>query len=242
MEFSKHAPPRPTKFLFLTIGATAPFPALLHSALHPRFLAALREHGYTDFLLQYGEGGEKILATAISVNDEGKRVVNDVRVAGYDFNHEGLDEAFRAVQGPRDKTVLTGETIEDIENRPKEKPKHVEGAVITHAGSGTIMEALRMDLSVIVVPNPELMDNHQEELAEELSRQGYVVSCHLISEDGKAGAEVGSEALQEALEEVERFTVRKKQWPPVNSGEQSDEAQLTLTDVLDEEVIKGRLD
>ena len=33
---------------------------------------------------------------------------------------------------------------------------------------------MRLDLPIIVVPNPALLDNHQVELAEELEKQGYV--------------------------------------------------------------------
>ena len=41
-------------------------------------------------------------------------------------------------------------------------------------GSGSILDALRINAPLIVVPNPELLDNHQVELAEELAAQGYV--------------------------------------------------------------------
>ena len=43
------------------------------------------------------------------------------------------------------------------------------------AGSGSILDALRLAVPLIVVPNTALLDNHQEELAEELAAQGYVV-------------------------------------------------------------------
>jgi beta-1,4-N-acetylglucosaminyltransferase len=33
---------------------------------------------------------------------------------------------------------------------------------------------MRLSLPIIVVPNVALLDNHQEELADELERQGYV--------------------------------------------------------------------
>ena len=37
------------------------------------------------------------------------------------------------------------------------------------------MEALRLDVPLVVVPNPYLANNHQLELAQELEAQGYVV-------------------------------------------------------------------
>ena len=46
-------------------------------------------------------------------------------------------------------------------------------------GSGSILDALRISVPLIVVPNPTLLDNHQVELAEELAAQGYVVHGHL---------------------------------------------------------------
>ena len=46
-------------------------------------------------------------------------------------------------------------------------------------GSGSILDALRISVPIIVVPNPYLLDNHQEELAEELAKLGYVVHGNL---------------------------------------------------------------
>jgi len=54
-----------------------------------------------------------------------------------------------------------------------------EGLVVSHAGAGTILDAMRLGLPLIVVPNETLLDNHQEELAEELERQGYVTKSNL---------------------------------------------------------------
>ncbi|KAJ4488056.1 glycosyl transferase [Lentinula aciculospora] len=48
--------------------------------------------------------------------------------------------------------------------------------IISHAGSGTIVDVLRMDKPLIVVPNPTLLDNHQEELASALEELGHLRS------------------------------------------------------------------
>ncbi|CAM9170448.1 unnamed protein product [Sphacelaria rigidula] len=48
--------------------------------------------------------------------------------------------------------------------------------VISHAGAGSIMEALGLGKALVVVVNSALMDNHQEELAEALAQRNYLVA------------------------------------------------------------------
>ncbi|CAL1372745.1 unnamed protein product [Linum trigynum] len=64
--------------------------------------------------------------------------------------------------------------------------EHLRSAslVISHAGSGSIFETLRLGKPLIVVVNEDLMDNHQSELAEELAERKhlYCASPQLLHE------------------------------------------------------------
>ena len=230
--------PAAHKLCFVTIGATAPFPSLLHAVLAPPFLKTLSSAGYTDLLLQHGAGGSQILESAVPASPEGLRSAHGVRIAGFDFRHDGLAEEMSATKGAA-------------------KGFGGEGCVVSHAGmyfgywlpisrftwkgsnaliynvaigSGSILEALRLAVPLIVVPNPTLLDNHQEELAEELAKQGYVVHGKLDKnhEQGK---------LADAITELEVLKTKRKGWPPVNSGEgKAKKRKKTLQAVMDEEV------
>ena len=47
-------------------------------------------------------------------------------------------------------------------------------SLTSSTGAGTILDVMRLGVPLIVVPNHTLLDNHQDELAAELERQGYV--------------------------------------------------------------------
>lgn len=97
----------------------------------------------------------------------------------------------------------------------------------SEAGSGSILDGLRMGLPLVVVPNPTLLDNHQEELAEELARQGYVVHGKLES---------SATELARAVNEAEKMRDRDQMWPPTNSGEDPDQEHGGIAQVMDEEM------
>ena len=145
------------KTCFITIGATATFDQLIRAALSQDFLEALQCFCYSELLLQHGsEDGAILREFNDSVTETKARY--GLTVNGFSFNKDGLGQEMRAAKG---------QNSED------------EGVVISHAGSGSILAALRIAVPIIVVPNPDLLNNHQVELAEALAAQGYVVHGHL---------------------------------------------------------------
>ena len=87
------------------------------------------------------------------------------------------------------------ERIKNLENiiiydmlKP-EKMKNIikdSDIIITHAGVGTIMECLEMDKEIIVVPrkveNLEHVNNHQEEIAFEMEKKGFLTKVDTYEE------------------------------------------------------------
>ncbi|KAI9787969.1 MAG: N-acetylglucosaminyldiphosphodolichol N-acetylglucosaminyltransferase catalytic subunit alg13 [Candelina submexicana] len=191
---------RPRKLCFVTIGATASFDALLSAVLNRRFLETLRDTGYTDLQIQYGKEGRMIFDDFIAEHGHGEKTICGISITGFGFNKKGLGQEMLGAKGQRNDK---------------------EGVVISHAGSGSILDALRISVPLIVVPNPGLLDNHQEELAEILAEQGYVVH-------GK------SNNLPAAIKESEKLRERHKLWPPVNSG--ADPSGRGLAGVMDDEM------
>ncbi|KAI9893917.1 MAG: N-acetylglucosaminyldiphosphodolichol N-acetylglucosaminyltransferase catalytic subunit alg13 [Vezdaea aestivalis] len=176
--------PRPAKVCFVTIGATAGFNELLSVVLSQAVLASLETYGYTELILQYGAQGASIFDNFVQTYPTGSPERYGLDINGFPFNYIGLGQEMRAAKGSEGA---------------------LEGMVISHAGSGSILAALRISVPLIVVPNTSLLDNHQVDLAEELSKQGYLIH-------GKLDNLVG------AIDAVEASRNSHEIWPPVNRG------------------------
>ena len=162
------------KLCFVTIGATAGFDALIKATLSDTFLGTLSTAGYTHLRLQYGQDGRRILDDFLDTHTHEAGMLNGISISGFDFKRNGLGADMAEARGGPNGGV--------------------EGVVISHAGkethgssvlksvsdhrnsgSGSILDAFRMNVPLIVVPNQKLLDNHQAELAEELAAQNYVI-------------------------------------------------------------------
>ncbi|ORY28426.1 hypothetical protein BCR33DRAFT_725123 [Rhizoclosmatium globosum] len=54
--------------------------------------------------------------------------------------------------------------------------------VLSHAGTGSILESLRLLKPLIAVPNPILMHNHQLEIAQKMHSEGVLVCCESVTD------------------------------------------------------------
>ncbi|KAI3622861.1 ALG13 [Malassezia furfur] len=139
--------------VLVTVGSTR-FDALVHAALSDAFVDAVRDVGGADarVIVQYGQS-----AVPPSAWPTEPRSI------------EGIVWE-RAVVGGVE--VLRGAYVPEL--RPWLAQADV---VVTHAGAGTLLEALRAPQRprILAVPNGALMDDHQRELADVLGADGYVV-------------------------------------------------------------------
>lgn len=176
---------------FVTTGATAPFTALIESVLSPSSLDALYAEGYTHLLVQYGSAKDVFTKASATARTH---VQDKMIIDGIDFNPDGLQAQLRLVQQSK-------------------------GLVISHAGSGSILEALRYQVPLIVVPNTSLLDNHQEELAVAMERSGYLLRGHVEyaarnCDTSEKIANTGLETLHQLFESLRNSALGCLRFPP----------------------------
>ena len=75
----------------------------------------------------------------------------------------------------RSSRMPNGLHVEWFEYAPSLAPLlEASQLVISHAGAGSVFEALAAGAAVVAVPNAALMDDHQSELAEKLAAEGHL--------------------------------------------------------------------
>lgn len=104
-----------SKTCFVTVGATASFSALIQSVVSGPFLAALRKQGYTELLIQYGEGGADVYDPLYArLQNETTVETKSLKISAFDLDKAGLGRYMRQAKG-------NGKNSQ-------------EGVVISHAG------------------------------------------------------------------------------------------------------------
>jgi beta-1,4-N-acetylglucosaminyltransferase len=126
----------PNKNIFVTVGTTQ-FDKLVDSVTTSDAFQWMQQQGYTTLTIQYGRGKKP-------------NINNNTIVGGGNSNH----------QKKRGLTVQCYDFASSLEDDMKRA--HL---IISHAGAGTVMEALKLQKKLVVVINTDLMNNHQLELA-----------------------------------------------------------------------------
>lgn len=173
-----------SKICFVTVGATASFDGLLKTVLEGPFLEALHDANYSGLTIQYGQGeGKRLFDGFVSAKGNEVKQRLGIELSGFDFNTEGLGQDMqRAKGGETGSGAAEGLVISHAGQQSLSVSKLWIGLIhLAEQGSGSILHALRIGVALVVVPNTELLHNHQVELAEELARQGYVVHGDLQS-------------------------------------------------------------
>lgn len=139
-----------TRTALVTVGSTK-FDILIEHIASTACLDALARRGYSNLIIQYGNSQWQPLEATqllITAYDFKPSLAEDIQQADLIISHAGA-------------------RIREISTRSN----------FWFVGSGTILDSLRLSKTLIVVPNNTLMDDHQSELATELSKQGYLIAC-----------------------------------------------------------------
>ena len=161
-----------TKSVLVTCGATVSFPGLIDAVINEDVLAKLKSLHYDRILVQFGKGYqdqfERKLRTLVPVIEKANGEVNDIEGC------EGLLVA--ELNGFKVYGFEFSYSIESIiENQID--------LVISHAGTGSILDSLRLEKPLIVVVNDTLMDNHQQLIADKFEQQGLLWSIHARAQE-----------------------------------------------------------
>ncbi|QLQ81225.1 hypothetical protein HG537_0E05810 [Torulaspora globosa] len=157
-----------SKTVLVTCGATVAFPRLVDVVLRKKLLERLSDAGFRRLIVQYGKGYEtefekrldamgcvptqcslddSVLGTTATGSCCRSFVPKGLEIVGFEYSSK----------------------VQDI--------VRIADLVISHAGTGSILDALRAGRPLIVCVNDELMDNHQQQIADRFEEKGYVWAC-----------------------------------------------------------------
>ena len=121
------------------------FELLINTVLKDETLKQLRKYGFQKLIMQVGNGKHEDEHLLNLSQAPVKFYKSNIEVHAYCYKSTLRDDLFSA------------------------------DMVISHAGSGSIIESLEAKKRLIVVVNESLMDNHQFELAEKMYDLGYLL-------------------------------------------------------------------
>lgn len=190
--------------ILFTIGATVTFRHLVDYVAEPGFLEYLGSLGFRKIALQYGNETQGPVHVS-------KKYFSDVIAANGLV--EKLDLQIQNSFNDKSVTVFSNGAFElEVFAFSASISDYIQQAdiVVSHAGTGSILDSLRLGKPLLVVTNNELMDNHQEEVAALFEELGYLRRL--------STAEMQAGKLKEYIEEFKHGKLQFKQMPPPPAG------------------------
>lgn len=163
-----------TRHCFVTVGSIASFRDLLTEILQPKFLDALWLHDFGVLEVQCGPDYDWFKAQVDSLPEAGPDMRPTIRCFAYTNKMKDHMLMCRGVSGGQAAGCIishAGMCSLSLLAALCSCPAHL----ISFLGAGTVMEAIRYGVPLIVVPNSTLLDNHQAELAEECEKQNWAI-------------------------------------------------------------------
>ncbi|KPI88731.1 putative glycosyltransferase family 28 protein [Leptomonas seymouri] len=159
--FPPPLPPGKESYALVTVGSTK-FTALVEAMVQPELCAALKKHfQITKLYVQYGTAALPTPESVTTVLEAPKGEDAGLQSSVQQWNCGGLGvEAFP--YRPHLNELIRTATL-----------------VVTHAGAGTILEGLQARRPLVVVPNRQLMSDHQMELAGGLAAGRFLFSLQV---------------------------------------------------------------
>lgn len=148
------------KVCVVTVGTTR-FNDLISVVSGDEFTRILQRRGFTRLVMQVGSG-ELPRGVEERGGGGGGRGSEEAMASDGDYLHEsGIEVSWFRFKPEFGKVISEADLV------------------VSHAGSGSIFEALGARRNLIVVVNTKLMDNHQQELANRLCQDGTLMKLQI---------------------------------------------------------------
>ncbi|CAI4061875.1 hypothetical protein SKDZ_07G2080 [Saccharomyces kudriavzevii ZP591] len=156
------------KTIFVTCGATIPFPKLVSCVLSKGFCQELIQYGFARLIIQYGKNYGAEFEHLVQEHG-GERDSKNIPIE--EFGCGNTPQRYALIDG---KLEVIGF---DFSTKVQSIIRDLSDLVISHAGTGSILDSLRLNKPLLICVNDSLMDNHQQQIADKFVELGYVWSC-----------------------------------------------------------------
>lgn len=151
------------KSIFVTTGATVTFKELIELTLDKKFISIIQGLGYQKIVIQYGSQQD-----GVTLFTQGLKSL-DSKFISHDL---GANNGVIVAELPSGFKIEGFAFTTDIKTLMLNSD-----LIISHAGTGSILDSLRLQKPLIVVVNTKLMNNHQIEITDELIKGNYLLGC-----------------------------------------------------------------